>query len=344
MRSNFRNGDWWRCLSGIPGTLLIFLLILHPTCIHTTSGKVEESKHQFLKFTKKNFDNTTTTKALSEGGTMVHSFRFHDFEPRSISEYTWTAASTRTKMSPKVDLEAKAINGEESESVLSENEKRNARGIHFEADGRDLSINLEFIVPFLRIPIARSVAFTQTAFRKLTDLNSGTLLLSSGFAILGALIASVVKTAILPSFYGYGYKKTSRATGFLDDLNIGSNAPIFKEGLNVFENLEKSLLANNINITSCAQRVICSYVHRATTDVRAGLGTPSDRIIDGLVGLESLKVYLNGTALRDAIESGLMQDTSQCEQTYRNCEWPKIQNKAWKLAVDLMSHYIGRLH
>lgn len=311
MRSNFRNGDWWRCLSGIPGTLLIFLLILHPTCIHTTSGKVEESKHQFLKFTKKNFDNTTTTKALSEGGTMVHSFRFHDFEPRSISEYTWTAASTRTKMSPKVDLEAKAINGEESESVLSENEKRNARGIHFEADGRDLSINLEFIVPFLRIPIARSVAFTQTAFRKLTDLNSGTLLLSSGFAILGALIASVVKTAILPSFYGYGYKKTSRATGFLDDLNIGSNAPIFKEGknhvkeillyfyyftilkgLNVFENLEKSLLANNINITSCAQRVICSYVHRATTDVRAGLGTPSDRIIDGLVGLVLLIAFV----------------------------------------------------
>lgn len=47
--------------------------------------------------------------------------------------------------------------------------------------------------------------------------------------------------------------------------------------------LEHNLYANHINVSVCAQRAICSYVQQATSGVRAGLGSPTDRIVDGLI-------------------------------------------------------------
>lgn len=227
MCTNFDKKLWWRRHHRTNGVLLLLLLLLKPTFIQTMRDNIDENRFDYLKITHHsnyaNSSNISDSKASSEGRGVVHHFRFHNFEPRALGTYTWSA-STR---SPSVAAERKSINSEESASAISKNvaEERKARGIHFQADGKDLSINLEFIIPFLRIPIARSVEITQSAFRKLADLKSDTLLLSSGFAIVGAIIAAVIKTVTTSTFFGYGYKKFSRSADFMDGFNFASYAP-----------------------------------------------------------------------------------------------------------------------
>ncbi|XP_054084337.1 uncharacterized protein LOC105209560 isoform X2 [Zeugodacus cucurbitae] len=346
---------WWRCHHTSNAVLLLLLLLLKPTFIQTMRETVDEHNFDYLKFNRNQNQNYANSSNLpdsqvksSEGSGVVHYFRFHDFEPRALSTYTWTAATK----SPMVEAERKSINSEESAlSVISSklSEKRKPRGIHFEADGKDLSINLEFIIPFLRVPIARSVEITQSAFRKLADLNSDTLLISSGVAIVGAIIAAVVKSVVTPTLFGYAYKKASRAADTMDGFNFGSYAPatdkadlVTNSSQDVLNLVEDNLHANHINVSVCAQRAICNYVQQATSGVRTGLGSPTDRIVDGLISLDLLKHYLNGTALKHAIDMGRSRDATGCELIYRECEWPKMQNKAWEIAKKLLIGYLGR--
>nr|XP_036224141.1 uncharacterized protein LOC106616217 isoform X2 [Bactrocera oleae] len=347
MCANFDTSLWWKGHHRTNGVLLLLLLLLKPTFIQTLREMIDENSFDYLKInSNKHYANTTNMPerlASSEDSGVLHYFRFHGFEPRALSTYTWTTSTSR----PTVEVERKSIGSKESANAISKNvpENRKARGIHFEADGKDLSINLEFIIPFLRVPIARSVQITQAAFRKLADLNSDTLLLSSGFAIVGAIIAAIIKTFTTPTLLGYGYKKASRAADFMDGLKFASYVPTTDQVIKVQDMLnvlERNLYANHINISVCAQRAICSYVQQATTGVRTGLGSPTDRIIDGLISLDLLKNYLNGTALHNAIDMGRTKDITDCELIYRDCEWSKLQNKAWEIAKKFFIGYLGR--
>ncbi|XP_039956918.1 uncharacterized protein LOC120772370 [Bactrocera tryoni] len=354
MCANFDTRLWWRGHQRTNSVLLLLLLLLQPTFIQTLHEMLHENSFDYLRIKRNNnYANTTIMperQASSEDSGVVHYFRFHDFEPRALSSYTWSATTSR----PTVEVERKSINSEESAKAFGKTvpEVRKPRGIHFEADGKDLAINLEFIIPFLRVPIARSVQITQAAFRKLADLNSDTLLLSSGFAIVGAIIAVVLKAVTTPTLVGYGYKKATRAADFMDDLNFASYAPAADQsdtvtksiikGHDMLNALEHNLYVNHMNVSVCAQRAICSYVQQATTGVRAGLGSPTDRIVDGLISLDLLQNYLNGTALQNAIDTGRAHADTSCELMYRDCEWPKLQNKAWEIAKKFLVRYFGK--
>ncbi|XP_054725528.1 uncharacterized protein LOC129235623 [Anastrepha obliqua] len=357
MRTNFGGIQWWKCLRGwlwLSARASCFAVMLLFLCLFPCSlvlcKSANDNNYNHLNFNRNIYDNSTVTggsRAASEDSSVIHSFRFRDFEPRTLSEYTWPA----TERSPAEASEGKVMNNEENFSKLKEDasEKRRARGIHFEADGKDLSINLEFIVPLLRLPVSRSLQLTQSAFRKLADLNSGTLLLGGGIAVVGAFIAAVLKTVTTPTFYGYGYKKATRAADFMDTFNFVNHAPLDDEGVTtkttskaqeVLNVLERNLHANNINISACAQRAICNYVQRSTAGVHGGRGSPTERIVDGLVNLDLLKAYLNGTALKNAIDLGRTKDAATCEAIYRNCRWSKMQNTAWKIATDVFNQLL----
>ncbi|XP_036322651.1 uncharacterized protein LOC118736742 [Rhagoletis pomonella] len=340
----FGRRQWSRCLRGwsfqARGTQLILLLLVHQTYNHVLSERIVESIYEDVDLSDNIYSNSTASGnggPAGQSSNVVHSFRFRDFEPRSMGEIN--SKDVAEEMSNKL-----------RESLF---EKRKARGIHFEADGKDLSINLEFIVPVFRVPIERSFEITQTAFRKFTDLNSRNLLLGGGLAVAGALVAAVIKTVTTPTFYGYGYKKANRGADFTEGLSFVSYDPVGGDGVTVKKSvsrvqdvlnvLERSLHANNVNISACAQRAICGYVQQATAVVRAGRASPTERIVDGLVNLDLLRVYLNGTTLKKAIDLGRTSNATTCEHIYRNCKWSNMKNTTWKIVANFLVSYLERL-
>lgn len=58
--------------------------------------------------------------------------------------------------------------------------------------------------------------------------------------------------------------------------------------------------------------------------------------------LDLLKNYLNGTALKNAIDMGRTNGGTGCELTYRDCEWSNMQNKAWEVTKMFLIGYLGR--
>lgn len=58
--------------------------------------------------------------------------------------------------------------------------------------------------------------------------------------------------------------------------------------------------------------------------------------------MDLLKNYLNGTALHNAIDMGRTKGITDCELIYRDCEWSKLQNKAWEIAKKFFIGYLGR--
>ncbi|XP_067625176.1 uncharacterized protein [Eurosta solidaginis] len=312
---------------------VVVLLVLPQIYSNILTEGIAGNVHDYQNLYHTNSDNLSINQ--DRNGNMIRIFRFHNFEPRSLNEHTWSV----TERDDAKQLNSRKIDSKKSvrREQKTTSGKRKVRGIHFEADGKDLSVNLEFIVPFLRVPVTRSVELTQTAFRKLADLNVNALLFGGGFVIAAALVVALVKTMSAPTFYDYGYKKSTRAENFVNDIDFMSASPLVHD-----ENrkatkpvtLEQRLYANNINVTACAQRGICNYFQRTTKFVQTGKGTPAERIIDGLTNFNVLKVFLNDTALMHAIESGRNKDASSCEDIYRSCNWTSLQNKALQITLD----------
>lgn len=121
----------------------------------------------------------------------TNSFRFRDFEPR------YTARS---------DVDLKPL----IHDRLLRNIARKPRGFQFHADDEDVNVELEFIIPFIRIPIERSMTVTQTAFRSLFNLNLHSLLTTGAIVAVGGIFAIILKGFFTQFVYISNYKKLSR--------------------------------------------------------------------------------------------------------------------------------------
>ena len=109
----------------------------------------------------------------------VRQLRFHDFEPRV-----------------------------ESDGGAG----REARGFHFSPSGEDVSVEMEFIVPFVKVPVGRSMRLARDAVQNLLNLRTGALLNTAVVVAAGAIIAGIVRLVLAPMVFtsisnanGYGY-------------------------------------------------------------------------------------------------------------------------------------------
>jgi len=123
------------------------------------------------------------------GNASARMLRFRDFEPRQHSG--------------RMELTL-----EEDESPQLE---REGRGFHFHASGEDVSVELEFIVPFLKIPVKRSMKLARDAVQSILNLRTGAIINTAVVVAAGAVIAAVVRLLIAPLVItsvasGYGYK------------------------------------------------------------------------------------------------------------------------------------------
>lgn len=125
------------------------------------------------------------------GNASARMLRFRDFEPRQQSG----------RMDVELDLDAEENSGQD----------REGRGFHFHASGEDVSVEMEFIVPFLKVPVKRSMNLARDAIQNILNLRTGALVNTAVVVAAGAIIAGVVRLLIAPLVItslgnGYGYK------------------------------------------------------------------------------------------------------------------------------------------
>lgn len=129
--------------------------------------------------------------------TAVNFFRFRDFEPRS---------------------------------ALKTESLRKPRGFQFRTDNQDFNVDLEFIVPFIRIPIERSMTATQTAFRNLLNLNSQSILTTGAIVAIGGIFAIVLKIIFTQYAFNSNYRKSFRTSDFTTQNNHIVYSQIYGDG------------------------------------------------------------------------------------------------------------------
>ncbi|XP_061390911.1 uncharacterized protein LOC133326243, partial [Musca vetustissima] len=227
---------------------------------------------------------TTTTATNS-----TKLLRFHDFEPRN-----YVKIDTDMMFSP--DVEKNQISRKLS------SKERKSRGFQFHADEKDVSIELEFIIPFLRVPIERSMSVAKTALRSLFNLNVSSLLTTGAIVAVGGIFAILLKflfTPFLPPGYPV-FRKTSRNSGEYPQTvwNTYNNTD---EGdrQNILSFVETKLHERNINLGTCMQKSICDYIQKSSYDPSGSIG----KVIDGMLSLDSIRNILSGTAVNSAVDA-----------------------------------------
>lgn len=124
--------------------------------------------------------------------------RFHDFEPRQQQMARMAEVGSGEQEMPT-----------QSESKTAE--ERQARGFHFNALGDDVNVEMEFIIPFIRVPVRRSMKLARDALQNLLNLHTGALLNTAVIVAAGAIIAAIVRLVLAPMVFtsmlnagGYG--------------------------------------------------------------------------------------------------------------------------------------------
>ncbi|KAH8383172.1 hypothetical protein KR009_007151 [Drosophila setifemur] len=226
-------------------------------------------------------------------------FRFRNFEPRQ----------------QRMVLE---LEREEKEFPKGE---REGRGFHFHASGEDVSVELEFIVPFLKVPVKRSMNLARDAVQSILNLRTGALLNTAVVVAAGAVIAGVVRLLLAPLVIstlgnGYGYKSEhGRGSKYREhSFKLGYQIYIFFQKVRrLTDVVESQLEENNIDMSVCVQRLICQYLQR-------NLSSGYARVLNVLTSSSWIHTFVNGTAVFHAIQSAKNQHN--CDHTYPSCRWP----------------------
>uniref|UniRef100_A0A1I8Q406 Uncharacterized protein n=1 Tax=Stomoxys calcitrans TaxID=35570 RepID=A0A1I8Q406_STOCA len=285
-----------------------------------------------MKFNYYEFTTTTSVNKgfyTNSGNTSSSVLRFRDFEPRSFN---------------KLDTEV----GLPRQLPHTAGTNRKSRGFQFHADDKDVSIEMEFIIPFVRIPIERSMHLTKTAFRNLFNLNTHSILTTGAVVAIGGILAILAKLIFSP-FGGIGivggYKKSSRSSAEYPpwhQLHHDNSSTLYPN--NFVSYVESKLYENDIDLGNCIQKTICDYRQRNVAGGHTGTAGSIYKIIDGIMGLKSVHSVLNGTAVKDALDAA--KSGRDCSLTYRNCNWnPPVAKKALGMLAKISTPQIqpGRL-
>ncbi|XP_030371616.1 uncharacterized protein LOC115621915 [Scaptodrosophila lebanonensis] len=225
--------------------------------------------------------------------------RFRDFEPR--------------QQSAKIEVREGAGG-------------REARGFHFHSSGDDVSVELEFIVPFFKVPVKRSMSMARDTLRNILNLQTGALINTVVVVAGGAIVAAVVRLllgSVVLTPYGYGAKWHSSLT-----VRRLTSA------------VESQLDEHQIDMPACAQRYICQYLQRNAAAVRRRDPTAAShaKLIHALANFQWLDTFLNGTAVFNAI--GSARASSDCGRIFRSCRWSQV-NLGWMRAMPRFFQYFN---
>ncbi|XP_066146934.1 uncharacterized protein [Euwallacea fornicatus] len=153
----------------------------------------------------------------------------------------------------------------------------------------------------------------------------GTMKLDVGGIALGALIglgAILIIPKIAQIFAG-GHEGYAR--GLEEEMSTVTN---------LLSRIDNSLAANDIDSTSCTQRIICNVVNDAVKNTKAGEASSVDEFVLTFTKNSLFSYAIGGTAIKEAVDIGRSQDADKCASTYTKC--PLNKDSVMKVVSSLM--------
>ncbi|ALC46849.1 Desi [Drosophila busckii] len=135
--------------------------------------------------------------------------------------------------------------------------------------------------------------------------------LDLGGVVLGTLVgigAIILIPKLLSAFHG-GYGGYGRSE---DDNDLSSLSSMINK-------IDDVLGQNNIDSTSCMQRAVCGYVRSTESNMKAGVSDQMDEFIHMLSENSLVDYFLDGTAIKEALEHGKETNDRPCEELYASC-------------------------
>lgn len=82
--------------------------------------------------------------------------------------------------------------------------------------------------------------------------------------------------------------------------------------------IDEALIENELDVTVCLQKLLCRIARNSSQNVAKGIGSSTDKIIDGLASSQWLQDYTVNTPSREAINFG--RENRNCSNLYRKCK------------------------
>ncbi|XP_017008713.2 uncharacterized protein [Drosophila takahashii] len=241
--------------------------------------------------------------------------------------------------------------------------------ISFDAVGKNIALGLDYLVPFLEVPVKRK---RNAPPKPLVIVNSAAVvscgLVMAGGLLVGHLIRSLGLEAITGDDHRpiFGNSSTHKPKSSEEDISSSTPAPsnsnatargLFDDNLSfpgIFDNfkliyrnetgdriatslpnmlgvIERTFLKNDVDLSVCLLKSICTLTHSAGEKVTKGQASDLDHLLDGATKWSWLLAWLEQSAFRDAIEAGKVNFTHHCAIKYPECKWMAPEEKILEL-------------
>uniref|UniRef100_A0AAR5PCU0 Uncharacterized protein n=1 Tax=Dendroctonus ponderosae TaxID=77166 RepID=A0AAR5PCU0_DENPD len=138
---------------------------------------------------------------------------------------------------------------------------RRSRLISFNEEG-DIRIELDFNVPFITLPIKKSMDMAKTS---MVNLNVGALALT-GVILFGSVVALPIILTLLNKKGAIPAKNPFTMLYSKNERQRSETSHLWK----YLTEIDNSLLENDIDVTSCSQRITCWTVKKSSQKVAEG--------------------------------------------------------------------------
>ncbi|XP_030371617.1 uncharacterized protein LOC115621916 [Scaptodrosophila lebanonensis] len=222
-----------------------------------------------------------------------------------------------------------------------------SRFIAFETAGKHINLGLDYLLPFLEVPVKRKANGPP---KPLVIINSAAILSGGLIAGAGLLVGHLIRSMGLESVDAKDESGENEdghnARSLFDDeqgfLQLFDNFKLVyrnESGGRVeaalpsfLDTIESTFLEHNINLGVCMLKSICGLVRKASDNVLNGEATELERVLDGAASWSWLLTWLEKTEVREAIDAGrVAQVSNYCTAKYPSCEWAAPEEKLWKL-------------
>ncbi|CAH1101427.1 unnamed protein product [Psylliodes chrysocephalus] len=200
---------------------------------------------------------------------------------------------------------------------------KSGRLISFDASDGNLKVDLEFSIPFLEVPVQKSVDYARNFVAK---INVPSLVLSG--------VVIFVSAVVIPTVFMFWNKKFH-----ILDPPTNSYRKIEEEPSILWRYLtylDAVFMENDIDTTSCLQRSICSLINKSKQDNLNGNGSSMNKIIDGVSSSDWFLEQVFNTPLYSAIIHGTKN--GKCSEQFTNC---RITQKTFNKFAREIFKYVG---
>lgn len=115
----------------------------------------------------------------------------------------------------------------------------------------------------------------------------------------------------------------------------------------LFTTIDETFQNNNINLSSCLQKTICTRIQSTARRINKGNSSGIDKIIDGLMGIKWLRNFIRHTTLKDAIDAKDAlsfashhhqhnDNNIYCDIKYPQCKWSMPEDNL----IDIIRNYL----